>query len=134
MALGQPSADAYMFVIDAGSAQYDAYFDAVTIGDDLHVGDVRYRPIGSASSVAWTPISSIGGGADTDNEFDSNRMTTTEDTYAEMDSVLANMSQAIELVFGGSGGEAPASGIDLIRFMLKNNMVSESNNVLTRIK
>ena len=130
MAFGDPTESAYFFVIDAGSKQYDAFFDINTAGEDNY-GNVRYRELNSADNVPWVYLSPMAGNSSTDTQFDSDKMLTKAATDAEIDSVLANYSSAIKKVFGGSSSTIPESGIERVRWALKNNAITESNNVLT---
>ena len=124
--IGDPSADAYFFTIDAGDKQYDAHFDINDIGGDFY-GDVRYRALNSAPDTPWIYLPPVG-----DVEFDASKMTTASDTDAEIDTVLDALSKGIEKVFGGSSTTKPESGIERVRWLLKNGGITEANNVLAR--
>jgi len=132
MALSDPSVGACLFVIGTNSTQYDAFFDVKEIGDSFY-GQVRYRPLNSAPTVPWVFLSPSAGSSPNDSQFDLKRMTTKETTDAEIDSVLDNANRSIKEVFGDSGGSAPESGIERVRWLLKNNMFTEKNNVLSRL-
>ena len=128
--MSKPSANAYMFVIDGNGKQYDAFFDIVTIAGDYY-GEVRYRPIGSIPTAPWVYLSSVRSpGAD--NEFDRSNMKTKEATDAEIDTVLQAINGGLKKVFGGDTTAQPEKGIERALWLLKNNGITEKDNVLTR--
>jgi len=121
-----PSANAYFFIIDGETKQYDAFFDVVEIGDGNY-GEVRYRPLNSSPETPWVYLPPVG-----DVEFDVSKMTTADDTDAEVDSVLNSLNGGIKKAFGGGPADKPENGIERVRWLLKNNGITESNNILTR--
>ena len=125
-----PSSDAYFFIIDGATKQYDAFFDVVQIGSESY-GEVRYRPLGSPPETPWVympPVTKAG----QDTEFDANKMLTAEATDAEIDTVLDALNEGIKKAFGAGPTDKPESGIERVRWLLKNNAITENNNVLTR--
>jgi hypothetical protein len=130
--MAEPSANAYFFVIDAGVKKYDAFFDLSIIGNDCY-GDVRYRQQGTVDAWAFLPAVTEGGSAG-DMEFDAGRMLTKDTTDAEIKSVLEAFNRAIKKVFGDSSTAIPEKGKERVTWVLKNNAITESNNVLTYTK
>ena len=129
-AIGEPTANAYMFVIDSNDKQYDAYFDIKNVGG-YYEGEIRYRPFGSPLSTPWVYLSAVQS-TGVDTEFDSNKMLTSEATDAEIDTVLKALNGGLKKVFGGGAVAKPEKGIERVLWMLKNNAITESDNVLKR--
>ena len=126
--IGDPSPNAFFFTIDgADGTQYDAHFD-VNDFSGFSVGDVRYKPVKAAPGTSWIYL-----GPDGDSEFNEKNMLTKEATNAEIDRVFDLYTKAIDKAFGAQPTEAPEKGIERVRWIVKNGM-TESNNVLTRVK
>ena len=130
MSNSEPSASAYFFIIDGATKQYDAFFDIVQIGAENY-GEVRYRALSSSPDTPWVYLSPVTKSGQ-DVEFDANKMLTASDTDAEIDTVLNALNEGIKKAFGGSSTTKPESGIERVRWLLKNNAITEQNNTLTR--
>ena len=122
MAFGDPTEGAYHFVIE-GDKNYDAFIQVLDY-DGFSNLDLRYK-LTDASK--WTWFSSGG-----DVELNESQLTNKADTDAEIDRILDLYNAAIKKAFGSDSGSEPESGLERVRWLIKNGHVTESNNILTR--
>jgi len=122
MAFGDPAEGAYHFVIE-GDKNYDAFIQVLDFQGFSNL-DLRYR---LPESEKWTWFNSGG-----DVELNATQLTNKADTDAEIDRILDLYNAAIKKAFGGDSGEGPASGLERVRWLIKNGGITEQNNTLTR--
>lgn len=129
MALGEPSSNAFLFVIDNQNGdQFDAFLDVVAF-DGFNDMQLRYRPINQPTA-KWTRLTTSNNDGDQETEIDEIAIQTTEGCDAEFDRLLAVYNEAISKAFGGSAA-IPENGIERIKWLLQ-NATAEQDNVLTR--
>lgn len=132
MSVAEPSALALYFVITATDAtRYDAFLD-INDYDGFSTFDVRYRLEGSDDEWAFlSPTHHPEGGFSV--EISEEKLTDKESTNAEVDRILNGFNKIIATVFGASVGEEPTSGMERVRWLLKNGIEAQGNE-LKRVK
>jgi hypothetical protein len=122
-----PSANAFFFTIKTATEELDAFIDVNEIQGD-HYFDCRYRKANSPDS-PWTFLSM---GNNFDAQFNESRMTTAAGALAELDRMLERCNLMIVELLGGYS-KIPASGIELIEYLMRTRGIECTNNELHRV-
>jgi len=122
MPRGIPSDNAFRFVIEGKSGNFDAYLDLVDgIDASQKELDCRYRPVNDIGKWVWLIGPTIY----------SKDLSTTESTDKAFDDAIAEINAQIKKVFGGVSGDIPLKGYDRIAWLVQLGL-KEIDNVISR--
>jgi hypothetical protein len=121
-----PSANAFFFLLETSTETLEAFIDVNEIAGD-HYFDCRYRKADSPNA-PWTFLAM---GNNFNAQFDESKMTTEAGALAELDRMLERCNlMIVELL--GSHSKVPASGIELIEYLMRTSKIKCESNQLTR--